>query len=244
MNSEQAAAVSAEPARAAVWEDFLDIFYAPSSVFARRENGNFWIPMSFFTLLLGLLSLANSGVLQPVFDAEFRRGMAAAMRANPQLTPEVFETGRQIGTSIARIAPFVFGPLVIVLVGLMLWLLGKLFDATQSLRAAMVVTAYSYMPKLLESVLISVQGLLLDPDSFNGRFRLSLGVGRFLHPDTTPPVIVSLLGRVDVFTIWVTILLAIGLSVTGKISRSRSAIAAALLWGIGALPLLLHAMRM
>ena len=25
--------------KASVWEDFLDIFYAPSSVFARREHG-------------------------------------------------------------------------------------------------------------------------------------------------------------------------------------------------------------
>jgi ABC-type transport system involved in cytochrome c biogenesis permease component len=56
-------------------------------------------------------------------------------------------------------------------------------------------------------------------------------------------VLVVLLGRVDVFTIWVTVLLAIGLSVTGRIPRSRAAIAAVIVWICGALPQLLGAMR-
>jgi hypothetical protein len=88
-----------------------------------------------------------------------------------------------------------------------------------------------------------VQGLLLDPATLNGRFRLSLGVGRFLDPDTASPVLLALLGRVDVFTIWITVLLAIGLSVTGRIPRSRAAVAAAIVWVAGALPQLLGALR-
>ena len=49
--------------------------------------------------------------------------------------------------------------------------------------------------------------------------------------------------RVDVFTIWVTVLLAIGLSVTGKIPRQRAAIAAVIMWLVGALPTVLQAAR-
>jgi hypothetical protein len=48
--------------------------------------------------------------------------------------------------------------------------------------------------------------------------------------------VLALLGRLDVFTIWVTILLAIGLSVTGKISRNKAAIAGVVVWLLGALP--------
>ena len=51
------------------------------------------------------------------------------------------------------------------------------------------------------------------------------------------------MGRLDVFTIWVTVLLAIGLAVTGNVSRSRAAIAAAIVWLLGAAPLLLQAAR-
>ena len=44
-------------------------------------------------------------------------------------------------------------------------------------------------------------------------------------PDATSPALLAFIGRLDVFTIWVTVLLAIGLSVTGNIPRSRAAIA-------------------
>ena len=88
----QAAPVDAP--RAAIWEDFIDIFYAPSSVFRRRENGNFFIPLAVITILCGALFYLNSGALQPMFDAEFDRGMAMAMRQNPNIPPEAVERMR------------------------------------------------------------------------------------------------------------------------------------------------------
>ena len=126
---------------------------------------------------------------------------------------------------------------------MVLWLIGKLFDAVESFRTALVVAAYAFVPKIVEVVLNTIQALILNPSSLNSHYAVTLGVGRFLNPDTTSPFILALLGRVDVFTIWVTILLAIGLSVTGKIPRSRAYMAAACVWLIGALPALLGALR-
>jgi hypothetical protein len=40
----------------------------------------------------------------------------------------------------------------------------------------------------------------------NGPFRVSLGLGRFFDPDIASPVLLALVGRINVFTIWVTIL--------------------------------------
>jgi hypothetical protein len=73
--------------------------------------------------------------------------------------------------------------------------------------------------------------------------RLTVGVGHFLDPDTTSPLLVAIASRLDVFTIWVTVLLAIGLSVTGKIPRSRAAVAAAIVFVLGWLSPLLNALR-
>jgi hypothetical protein len=106
-----------------------------------------------------------------------------------------------------------------------------------------VVTAYSFVPRILDAVLGGLQGLVLDPAQLNGRFRISLGVGRFLDPDTTAPILLAIVGRIDLFTIWVTILMAIGLSVTGGISRGRAYMAAALVWAAGALPVVLQTLR-
>jgi hypothetical protein len=243
MHPDATATPSAPPQRASWWEDFIDIFYAPSTVFARRANSGFGIPMLVVTLLVGGIALANSGVMQPIMDAEFGRATAATMRRNPQVTPEMMEKGRAIGETFAKIGAFIFVPVGIFLTGLALWICGKLVDAKESLSAATMVAAYSFVPRVLESLLVGVQGLVMDPGSLTGRYKLSLGLGRFLDPDTASPVLLALLGRVDVFTIWVTILLAIGLSVTGRIPRTRAAIAAAMVWLLGALPGVLGAMR-
>ena len=229
--------------RAAVWEDFIDIFYAPAMVFARRARDSFWIPFFVVTIVIGALFYLNSGVLQPVMEGEFNRGMAAAMRSNPRLTPEMADRFRQTGIRIAQIGGFLLVPIAIVLTGTVAWLIGKLFDAKQAYGAALMVAAYAWVPKILEAVLNGVQGLFLDPDQLNGRFRLTLGVGRFFDPDVTSPILLGFIGRIDVFTIWVTVLLAIGLSVTGGISRSRAALAAPLIWAAGATPVLFQMFR-
>ncbi len=235
---------SAAPAKpSSRWEDFVDIFYAPSQVFARRAGSGFGLPMLVVTVLVALIAIANSGVMQPIMDAEFTRATAATMRNNPQVTPEMMEKGRGIGEAIAKYGAVVFIPVAIFLTGLALWLCGKLVDAREPLAAAIMIAAYSYVPRIVEGVLNGLQGLMLDPATLDGRYRLSLGLGRFLDPNTTSPVLLALVGRVDVFTIWITVLLAIGLSVTGRIPRSRAAIAAALTWILGALPGLLGALR-
>src|SRR5215213_4622201 len=227
----------------AVWEDFVDILYAPSHVFARRRSGSFWIPMFAVTLLVGALFYLNSGAMQPIMDAEFDRAMAVSMRNNPQITPEAAERFRSIGARIGQVFVFVMMPVTIAATAMTLWLLGKLFEARQTVRAAFVVAAYAFVPRILEMVLNGVQALALDPAGLNGRFRISLGPGRFLDPDTASPVLVAIVGRMDVFTIWVTVLLAIGLSVTGGISRGRAALAATLVWLVGAIPLIFQAVR-
>lgn len=229
--------------RVAVWEDFIDIFYAPASVFRRREGGSVFIPMAVITVLCAVLFYLTSGALQPMFDAEFDRQMAMAMRQNPNIPPEAVERIRGFGMRMQQIGMFIFMPLAIVGVGVATWLSGKLVDAKQTFHAAMIVAAYAYAPRIVEGVLHGLQGVFLDPEQLDGRFRLSFGIGRFLDPDTTSPLLLAIVGRVDVITIWITVLIAIGLCVTGRIPMARAAIAAAIVWFVGGLPLILGALR-
>jgi hypothetical protein len=236
----QAAPVTAQPA---IWEDFIDIFYAPSSVFRRRETANFFIPLAVITIVCGVLFYLNSGALQPMFDAEFDRQMATVMRRNPNVNAEAVERIRGFAVRMQQVATFIFIPLAIFGVGVTTWLAGKLVDAKQTFRAALVVGSYAYAPRILDAVLHGLQGLFLDPSQLDGRFRLSLGVGRFLDPDTASPLLLACVGRIDLITIWITVLVAIGLSVTGRIPLRRAAIAAAIVWFVGGLPLFIPALR-
>ena len=236
-------AATPAPEKAGVWEDFLDIFYAPSTVFARRAESGFLIPMLVVTLLTGILFIVNSGVLAPIMDAEMGRAVAGMQRKGVTLTAEQVESMRSVQEKISKVAVFIFLPVGIFLSGLLLWAFGKLVESRQTLAQALMVSSYAFVPKVIEGVVTAVQGLVMDPASLTGRYRISLGLGRFFDPDATSPMLLALIGRLDVFTIWITVLLAIGLAVTGRIPRARAAIAAALVWLAGALPGVLQAMR-
>lgn len=239
-------ATHVEPAatpRAAIWEDFIDIFYAPGAVFRRRERGSVFVPLAVVTIVCAVLFYLNSGALQPLFDAEFDRQMSVAMRQNPNIPPEVVERMRGIGMRIQQVGMLIFIPLAIVGVGATTWLAGKLVDAKQTFRAAMIVAAYAYAPRILDMVLHGLQGLFLDPAQLDGRFRLSLGVGRFLDPDTVSPLLLAVAGRIDLITLWITVLIAIGICVTARIPLRKAAIAVAIVWLVGGLPLILGALR-
>ena len=224
--------------KASRWEDFIDIFYAPSAVFARRAASGFLLPMAVVTILTGALYIMNGAVWSQVMDAEMSRAMA---RQTQQVSPEQMEGIRKFSETMAKVGAFIFVPVGIFLTALMLWVCGKFVDAKQTLRQATMVASFAFLPRVVEALTGAVQGLLMDPGTFDGRWRVSLGVGRFFDPDATNPALLAFLGRIDVFTIWVTVLLAIGLAVTGKIPRARAAIAAAIVWLLGAVPLLLQA---
>jgi Yip1 domain. len=242
-NQSGAGSTSVTTATPSIWEDFVDIFTSPSEVFARRQNGNFWLPMILVTVIIGVIFLATKGLMQPIMDAEFQRGAAAAMRKNPQLTEDQMATMRHYGELASGFLVFILIPIGVFLTGLALWLIGKLFDATETLHTALVVTAYSFIPRIVDSIIRAVQAAVMSPASLNGQYSVALSPARFMNPDTASPLMLALAGRLDVFTIWVTVLLAIGLSVTGKIPRSRAAIAAACVWLLGAFPALLTALR-
>ena len=231
-----------KPEKASLLDDFMDIFYAPSAVFARRANAGFWIPLLIVSVLLGVIYFANRDLIDPIVEAELARAMAKNPQAQ-QMTPDQLATARKFAGTIGMVFAFIGPPIAMLLLGVTIWIVGKFFDAKQSLNAAIVVAVFSYVPRVIEGVVNRVEGLLIDTSNLNSRYSLTLGLGRFFDPDTTSPLLLGLIGRIDLFTIWITVLVAIGLAVTGKISRGKAAIAAAIVWLIGALPTLASAIR-
>lgn len=234
--------VVANTPTASLWEDFIDIFASPASVFRRRERGNWLIPLLIVTVAIGVIAIASRGVLQPVFDAEFER-TAEQLRKNPQITEDAIERIRSYSNFAALWAPIVFTPIAVIIVGFMTWFVAKLVDSKQTLHAALVVASYAYVPRVVQSIVNAIQGLLLPRDKLNGVVKLSLSPARFVDLATTKPIVVQILNRFDLFTIWVTVLLAIGVYVTGRVTKQQAAIAGVLFWIVGAIPAILGALR-
>lgn len=233
---ETTATAAAPDQEASVWEDFIDIFYAPSAVFDRRRAGKFVVPLLILTILLTLLFYATQVVMPEATQADFARAMEGQ-----ELTPEQIETAQRMSGIFGTIGFFITFPIGVMLTGAVLWLIGKMLGATATFAAAAMVATYSQAPKLLQQLFGVLQGLVLDFAS--SLYHLTFSPARFFDPDTTSALTMALLSRLDLFTIWATVLLAIGLSVVGRIPRGQAAIAAFAVWILAAVPMLLGAMR-
>ncbi|MEO7102100.1 MAG: YIP1 family protein [Gemmatimonadaceae bacterium] len=232
---------SAKPA--GLWEDFIDIFVSPSEVFERRRNYGFFLPLIILTIIVVAITVVGSSAMQSVIQSDIARGMAAAAKKNPNLTAD------QISGSTALFAKFTpviagFATFVMpLIVGVILWVVGKFFSAKEDIGQACMIATYAAFPRVLDAILRLIQAFLLDPSKINGMASISLSPARFLNPDTASPVMLGLLSRFDLFTIWATVLLAIGLAVVARIPKSRAAMAGVLVWVIGSLPVVLGALR-
>lgn len=234
---------TAAPKAPAVWEDFIDIFTSPSEVFARRRNGNWFVPMIVVTVIVFAIYLGTKSMTQAVFDAEFARGMQAAMRQNPQLTPDQIEKGKRFASMAFGIAVLFSVPIATLFVGLCLWVVGKLFDATIGFGAALVVAAYAAFPKIFQPLAGALIAYFSDPSTLTSATKLTVSPAHFFDVSTTSPVALALLQRFDLFTIWCTILIGIGLAVIGKIPRSKAMTAAVIVWALSSVFPLLGALR-
>jgi hypothetical protein len=219
------------------WEDLIDIFISPAGVFRRRQYKSVWPPLLFVSIAIGVIVFATFNTLQPIFEAEFNRAMAqAAKNGGPQAPAEQIAKIRDVSVSVGR---YIIGPTMLaamLVIGFISWLVGKMFGSRQTFQAAMVVAAWSYMPRVLGAVLGGVQGLIMDESQLTGQAAVSLGPARFFDPDSTNPLLLQLLIRFDLMTLWVTVLLAVGLHVTGKVSKQNAVLFGILIWLIGGLP--------
>ena len=223
------------PAKPSLWEDFIDIFYQPSQVFERRREGQFGLALLLLVVISTILYFALRNGLAPIMDAEMSRQAAAMAAKNPAMTAEQLSGAKGMMEKFAMFGTIIFIPIGVLITAVLLWLAGKLFDAKVAFAAAMMIVTYSQIPKIAEMLLSAIQGLFLEPEAITSRYSVAIGAARFLNPDANP-ILMTVVGGLDVFTVWVFVLLAIGLSAVARVPLKRAGIAAAAIWAVSLLP--------
>ncbi|HEU6452436.1 MAG TPA: Yip1 family protein [Gemmatimonadaceae bacterium] len=234
---------AAPPKGSSLFEDIIEVFVSPAKVFARRKGRGFWLALLIYTVIIAVLAIGTKPLMQPVYDAVWQQSSAQIAKQNPQITPEQLEKARSIQDKFAVVGAIIFTPIMVLATGFLLWIVGKLFDADEPLGDAMMVSTFSFFPKILAIVVGALIALYASPATITSPFSVSVGPGYFINA-MQHPILNALVGRLDLFTIWVTVLLAIGLHVVGKIPIGKAAIAAVIVWVLGALPGLYGALKM
>ena len=224
-------------------DDYLDVFVSPTALFTRRSDGKFGQALLVMVILASILFFATKTAMAPIMDAEMAKGMAGALKANPNMTPEQIESAKNIGAKFASIGFVVIVLIAPFILGTVVWLAAKVVGGALGFAQGITVATFAMYPRLVEAIVNAIQALLMDESKLTSRLSVSLGLGRLLDPATTNAYLLVLAGRIDVFTLWATALIAIGIKVIAKVSTGQAVGAAALVWFIGAIPLLLQAMR-
>ncbi len=221
--------------------DCAEIYYAPSSVFERRRQGKFGIPLLVYVVVMIVVFFATRDLMKPLTDLQFNKSMASTMAKNPQITAENLEKGRQFATKLAPVGVVVGSAVVPLIVGLIIWLIAKFAGAGLGLAQGMVVGVFMMFPSIAEYILNAIQLALMDESSVTTTYSLSVGPARFMH-DASQTVL-ALVGHIDLFTIWMAFLVYLGVKVIGKTSTGTAATVAIVAWVLGALPALAGAIR-
>lgn len=219
------------PEKASLVEDFIDVFYAPAAVFARRERASAWPYILIISALSALFVFASRSLMTAVFGAEFDRSIAEAMADNPRLTEEMAAQQRGISEMLAMVGSYLGMPLLIVLGALLIWIGARLMSVQLAFSRAVLVAAIAQIPRLLGALFTAIHSLLLtDTSSIASMHDVGYSPARFLDSAAVDSSVLALIARFDLFTLWTTLLLGIGVAVMAKVPRNRGLAAAAIAW--------------
>lgn len=220
----------------AVWEDFIDIFISPSAVFERRKGWSAWPILLILTAVLVLLFIGWQRTLGPILDLEMQRGMAETMAQNPNVGPEQIEQARSMGRIFGPIGLAIGFPVGILITTLVAWGLARIFGAAATFATVFGVVVYSQVVRVLQYVVGLAQGFFLDINAMDSIHDISLSAARFMDQPEASSLMVNFAARIDVFTLWATALIAIGLAATTKLSKGSAWAVALIVWLLAAIP--------
>jgi hypothetical protein len=223
------------PAKPSLWEDFVDILYQPSAVFERRRDGQFGMALLILAVITGILAFALHNGLAPIMDAAIAKQQAAALAKNPSLTADQLSSMSGVMEKMSKFGAIIFVPIAAFIGAVLIWLIGKFVDTKMAFAAAMMISVYSGVPRVLQTIVMALEGLFLPPESITSAYSVSIGPARFL-PDSANGALTAVLGNLDVFSIWATVLMAIGIAVVARVPIRRAAITAFLVWLVTLLP--------
>jgi len=121
---------------------------------------------------------------------------------------------------------------VFIVAVLLMFLFDTMMSAGIGLKRMMAIVAYGFLPLVIQTALSMLVLFLKDPEEFNLQNPLMFNVGAYLSSDA-PAALRALGSSIDVFSLWIIILLAIGVSSAArKMSFGKAFAGMALPWAL------------
>ncbi|MBZ5578071.1 MAG: YIP1 family protein [Acidobacteriia bacterium] len=122
----------------------------------------------------------------------------------------------------------------LILGGIVLGIIKGLLGAPIRFAQVFAVMAYAWLPRVIFSALSIVVMYLKPPDQFDLQNSFASNPGAFMDPDKASKFLYTLASSLDIFNIWVILLMAVGLKAAGgkRLSFGGALFAVVLPWGV------------
>jgi hypothetical protein len=208
------------------------MFTSPGEVFADIGIRPTWV---LAMVILVIVGVGAQLVIMPHMDTE------ATIRARLDDRAEEF-TDAQIEGMVEQGEKFgKFGPIIGLVVAPIVWaimaavffLMLKIVGSEADYSRTLSTTLYGYWPAtlvalVLTGVLIQRVGKVPQEELANV---VKANLGAFMSPDA-PAWLLAVGSTISIFNIWAVVLLIIGFSAVGKISKGKAAVVTLVPWGV------------
>jgi hypothetical protein len=213
-------------------------FVSPAKTFAELATSP-----TFLLALLVMIVLAFAGhfVITPRidFEATLRQAITENPRAAERLTEDRIAETAAVQAKVARIWGYtipVTVPVMMLVVAGVYFLGLKVLGSAVEFRPVFSGVLHAMLPPsavsgVLLSVVASRRGSFAAQD-LEAMLRSNLGA--FLDPET-PEFFMTLARTLDVFNVWLWVLLVLALAAVGRVSRGKAVGLVAVVWGLWAI---------
>jgi hypothetical protein len=214
----------------------VDALLAPTKAFnAIAERPTWLLPL----IVMLVLAAANGLFMTQRLDFEAITRQAFADRGatpDPAEIEQAVALQEKIAPIFGVVNPLVFGTGFFLLGALVFWVAFKMLGSELTYRSSLAAFSHAFVPTILGSLLnlpVVLRRESIDmSEVMAGGNLLASNLGA-LASEEASPVVRALLSSADVFSVWVMLLLILGYSIVGRVSRGSAAVAVVVIWLLG-----------
>lgn len=214
------------------FERVIGVLFSPDATFASIARRPDWVvPLVLimaFTFVNGFITASRIDFAAPAREA---------MEQQKNVSPEQVDRAVRMSVGIGKVLKFIspiLAVIVLMIVSGVLLLSVRILGGDGDYKQAFSATCYAWLPNVIQGIVLTViifarGGTAISPQSLMTMMRSNLA---FLADMKTQPMAFALLSSLDLFTIWVVVLLVLGFAHLARISKAKSSGVVISLWAV------------
>jgi hypothetical protein len=213
------------------FQNLIDVYFAPREAFARIVlNPRFLVPLVVYVILV----LGFTGVwMQKMDPVEFMKTQIEESGRADRIPPEQREGIIEQQAKMMPIFAWVVGPafiaiMLLVIAGSLMFIFRFFYAGEVSFKQALAIVVWVFLAVGLVTTPVTLAVMSLKGDwNISPQEVVQANLGLLLDKSTAAKPLWALLSSIDIFSLWMVFLLAVGFGVASR-KTTGSAI-----WGVG-----------